>query len=314
MPTDFPLHFTRLQDVAVVSVEGADATGFLQAQLSRDLRLVGEDEFGLGAWHSPSGRVWAVFRLLRIEAGWLLVSDRDGLAETVASLSRYVLRDEVRIQEAVELQVAALAGNAERWLSDSGVALGANAGRCTSAFGFEWLRIGAELLHVIGERSALARIGADLPPADADVAIAAEIALGLPSLATPLRDRFVPQMLNLDLLGALDEDKGCYPGQEVIARTRNLGAVKRRMQRFSSLSTRVPAPGAVLVDGRGEAAGEVVRAAASGAGIELLGIVRLAALEGALYCAEDTAAQLRHEPLPYDAAITRPPASDAGTE
>ena len=135
-----------------------------------------------------------------------------------------------------------------------------------------------------------------MPRAPADEAALAEIELGIPAIGLPLVEHFVPQMLNLDLLDALSFDKGCYPGQEVIARVHHLGSVKRRMRRYACSSAAAPSAGTAVLDGAGTAAGEVVRSAGAAETAELLAVVDQAAARGVL---KVDGAGLRELPLPY---------------
>ena len=127
-----------------------------------------------------------------------------------------------------------------------------------------------------------------------------EVSLGLPRLTPALQSRFIPQMLNLDLLGALDDNKGCYPGQEVIARIQNLGTVKRRMVRFSTDLSRVPEIGTAIMDETGATVGEVIRAAVVDGNVEFLAVTQLDSIDRTLNCEADRAVALHVEPLPYE--------------
>ncbi len=305
-----------LSHTAVLTVGGDDATEFLQAQLSCDVLELSEKSFALGAWHSPSGKVKAIVRLVRTDRRWLLMTTRESATKTVAGLSRFVLRDDVALSDESERWgVFALIGDSSHWLAREGVELDRETGQRAAGAGLEWLRIGPELVHVLGPHDALRALAARLPESSEDSAVAAEISLGIPMLPDDLSERFVPQMLNLDLLGALDAGKGCYPGQEIIARTQNLGSVKRRTQRFSSKSGTPPKPGSPVVDESGQSVGEVLRAATTEHGIELLAVVRLASLESPLYLESEPDSPLRHESLPYNDRLSLSPrASDEETE
>ena len=162
------------------------------------------------------------------------------------------------------------------------------------------VRLGSALWQVIGPREAVDAFGADLPRASERDAPLAEIRLGLPAVGAPVVEHFVAQMLNLDLLDAVSFDKGCYPGQEVIARVRHLGSVKRRMRRYACDAETPPAPGAAVVTAGAANVGEVVRAERAERGTELLAVVEHSAL-GAL--AAD-GARLRELPLPYAVPTT----------
>jgi folate-binding protein YgfZ len=131
-----------------------------------------------------------------------------------------------------------------------------------------------------------------VPPAAAALA---EIRLGLPAITPPLVDRFVAQMLNLDALGATVFDKGCYPGQEVVARVHNLGEVKRRARRYAATGP-PPAIGVAVAAPSGDAVGEVVRSAPAPGGCELLAVIDHAATDGALAVGGNVLHEL---PLPF---------------
>src|SRR5690606_39183642 len=129
---------------------------------------------------------------------------------------------------------AALVGDVEALLAARGVALGPAPGDAACAADADWIRIGPELTHVVGPEAAIEALRTALPEAPEALATLAEIELGLPAVPPALAGHYVAQMLNLDVLDAVAFDKGCFPGQEVIARTHNLGAVKRRLRRFSA--------------------------------------------------------------------------------
>ena len=129
----------------------------------------------------------------------------------------------------------------------------------------------------------------------------AEIRAGLPQVMTETHEQFVAQMLNLDVLGGISFNKGCYTGQEIIARAHFRGTVKRRMFRFEASCT-APAPGTKVLS-KGETAGEVVMAANDGTRCELLAVISLAASEAALSLVS-TDTPLKALPLPYSLPAT----------
>ncbi len=290
-----------MSGLGFIRVEGADAETFLDGQLSRKIHGLSPDQAPLAAWHSAAGRVKAIFRVLRIGADWLLVTDNDLAAAVTADLRRFVLRAAVNISDDGDRwRAAALIGATDSWLDRHAIGLGHDPGQRVSANGLSWLRVGPQLVHVIGAEAATTKLEAELPRGASGDAAVAEISLGLPRLTLALQDRYIPQMLNLDLLGALDEDKGCYPGQEIIARTQNLGAVKRRMIRFSADLSRVPGIGTVLLNESGTAVGDVVRSSKSTDKLEILAVTRLDCVDQQLVSEVERNVPLRRESLPYE--------------
>ncbi|HKU15805.1 MAG TPA: hypothetical protein VJQ52_15525 [Steroidobacteraceae bacterium] len=125
----------------------------------------------------------------------------------------------------------------------------------------------------------------------------AGIRAGLPQVYPQTHEAFIAQMLNLDLLGGVDFEKGCYTGQEIIARTHFRGAIKRRMFRFGC-TTPPPVPGTRILAGE-QHAGDVVDAAATGDGCELLAVISLAQQDAGLELEANRGAMLQKLPLPY---------------
>lgn len=290
-----------LSGLEFIRVEGADAESFLHGQLSQKIHGLGPDQAPLAAWHSAAGRVKAIFRVLRMGEAWLLVTDNDLAAAVAADLRRFVLRAAVTItDDGDRWQAAALIGATDSWLARHDIVLGHDSGQRVSAKELSWLRIGPQLVHVIGPKAAVTKLEAELPQGGSGDAAAAEISLGLPRLTPELQDQFIPQMLNLDLLGALDQSKGCYPGQEIIARTQNLGSVKRRMIRFSAAMSRVPGIGTVILNEAGAAVGDVIRTSKAADKLEILAVTRLDCLDQPLVSEVERSVPLRREPLPYE--------------
>jgi tRNA-modifying protein YgfZ len=297
-----PPMYCRLSAFACVVVRGADAEDFLRRQLTQNPPGSGDARFALAAWNDAKGRVRALFLVARLEDELLLVAERDGLDAVLAKLRMFVLRSAVELVETDALAVAAVLGDAAALLTSRGVGALAERGAAWDTEGLLWLRLGPQLLRVIGPPGELDRLGERLETAAADRADLAEIRLGLPRLGSALAERYVPQMLNLDRLDAVAFDKGCYPGQEVVARLHHLGSVKRRLQRFigGDPAAAPLLPGTPLVDARGAVVGEVLRAARSDGELELLAVAQLDAAAHTLFLAAEGGPPLRPGPLPGD--------------
>jgi tRNA-modifying protein YgfZ len=225
-----------LDSLGVLRARGADAASFLQGQLSNDLRLLGAERALLAGYHSPQGRTIALLRVLELAPGDLIALLPRELAGVVAArMSKFILRAKVKlVDESAAWSIAGLVAAAP-----PGAAPPAALNAVTRADGSISVCVGAEPARWL---AAQPRAAALAPRADATAMTAADwerlaIASGEPEVYAATSEEFVAQMLNLDVLGAIAYDKGCYTGQEVIARAHYRGRVKRRLQRFV---TRVP--------------------------------------------------------------------------
>lgn len=274
----------ELDDLGALRISGGDAARFLQGQLSNDLGRVSAERSALAGLHNPQGRTIALLRIVQLAPDDFLALLPRELAATVASrLVKYVLRAKVRVSdESQSWRITGLISSglgAATALRSPEAASGPLSGfPCTSG---EQRRRGATVVICIGEQPARwllitpAAEAAAGDPAAAQSAIASahcvparrevwrqlDIIAGLPQVYGATSEEFVAQMLNLDVVGAIAFDKGCYTGQEVIARAHYRGRVKRRLQRFRS---RVPVdlkPGdsGELRDGRAFKVVEAVR-------------------------------------------------------
>lgn len=240
-----------LESLRALAVAGPDARGFLQSQLSADLDEVSATSGQFSAWHDPKGRVLAIFRVLPWRESFLLVMN-SRLVETVRQrLGLFVLRSRVTLEPGPP--VFGLAGlGTDAALAAQGLAPGdellAAAWNATAST----LRVPAGWL-IVGD------LGAGANAAASVAWDYAEVAAGIPEIYPETSGQFVAQMLNLDQIGAVSFTKGCYPGQEIVARAHHLGRVKRRARLFRARGG-PPAPGFTLSDG----GGLVVRAAAAG--------------------------------------------------
>jgi len=287
-------------DLGVLRVRGADLVPFLQGQLSQDIARLAPASSLLAGYHNPQGRVIALLRLVLLAPGdvWLLLP-RELAAGVAARLSKFILRSKVRIaDESAHWQVTAMVPDANAPGAMPG--LPATEGALATSGDSHLVCVGTQpprflLIAPAGAAGALPR---GCTPAEARAWARLEIAAGVPQVFAPTSEEFVAQMLNLDVLGAIAFDKGCYTGQEVIARAHYRGRVKRRMQRFAAHTASELAPGTagVLSDGRPF---KVVQAVAeSGGRTEFLAVVPLAPPEHAETVQEPPAVRLAAEPLP----------------
>jgi tRNA-modifying protein YgfZ len=253
----------KLTALGALSVRGPEAREFLQRQLSSDLDEVSGTQGQFSGWHDPKGRVLAFFRILPAPDGFRLVMHA-ALVESIARRLRlYVLRARVEIEPAPAVLGLAADGDAPASLGETLLESGPLAAFSSPAF---------STLRLPGQAGWLVVGDPGLPAAtDAGAEAAwqrAELEAGLPEVYPATSGAFVAQMINLDRLGAVSFTKGCFPGQEIVARAHHLGRVKRRARLFRAPGP-APAPGESLADSRGT----VVRTADSDDGCLLLAVV-----------------------------------------
>jgi hypothetical protein len=288
--------FCLLPETAIIEIRGTDAQRFLQAQLGIDVMTLSGNRAPLGGWHNPRGRLRALLRIVRLDSSWLLLLPRSQQANILNKLAMYVLRADVQLNGSTQLRVAALLGDASAWLAKYCPGLEAEASAIASAGDASCIRLGAQLYQLVGTQDALTALTNDLETGTEDEFGLAEIEMGVPSVEAAVAEQYLPQMLNLDLLGAMSFNKGCYPGQEVVARTHNLGSVKRRMRRFAASAGIHVIVGENIESQDGAVVGNVLSAAQDGERTQLLAVVRLEALGAPLLV---RGAPLQELPLPY---------------
>jgi folate-binding protein YgfZ len=242
--------------LGVIRVAGVDAARFLQGQLSADVEKIAPGAGALAGLHNPQGRVVALLALVRPGAEEILAAlPRELVDAVVLRFRKYVLRAKVRIDDA-----------SAEWRA---VGIESMASDVVTSTGVPSLAWGSRRLALVPTGNADSLVS---DPAAAARWSAADVAEGLPQVYAATSESFVAQMLNLDLLGAIAFDKGCYTGQEVIARAHYRGRVKRRLQRWTHGATQPLAPGAAARSPDGRALVVVRTAPAGSAGGEVLAI------------------------------------------
>jgi folate-binding protein YgfZ len=266
----------RLARYGMLSVSGDDARAFLHAQLTSDVEHLTPRRAALAGWCSAKGRLLASFLVVARADDFLLQLARD-LAPAVAKrLSMFILRSKVKLQDASDswVQLGLWGERAAARLAQAGFDVPEAPFAAGARGAVTAVRHGPGrylLLAPAAEAAAFEReIGAQV--AGEQAWALEEIRAGRPLISAATQDLFVPQMVNLEALGAVDFHKGCYPGQEIVARAQYRGQLKRRMVR-----ARVPAGAAARPGGELPGDGIVVDAA----GGEMLAVVPIggAALE-----------------------------------
>jgi len=215
-----------LTHLGVIRVEGEDAAKFIHGQLTQDFSLLGQDTARLAAFCNAKGRMQASFiGLKRPDSAILLVCSKDLLAATLKRLSMFVLRAKARLSDAsAQYQLYGVAGSA----MDAGAAAAAPWAKREaqgSAIINLYPSMGAARQLWISPAGAAPPTGA---PLSEDLWAWSEVRSGVATLTQPVFEAFVPQMLNYESVGGVNFKKGCYPGQEVVARSQFRGTLKRR--------------------------------------------------------------------------------------
>jgi tRNA-modifying protein YgfZ len=242
----------RLSRYGLAAVSGEDARDFLHAQLTNDIKHLPPDRAALAGWCSAKGRLLASFLVIPAPQGFLLQLARDLAPAVVKRLSMFVLRSKVKIADASAawaqfgLWNADVAAPDVKWEGDVGT-----------------VRVGERRFLELRPASE----AAPAPTASEAAWTLQEIRAGRPLITAATQDQFVPQMVNFEALGGIDFQKGCYPGQEIVARAQYRGQVKRRM-----VQLRAPA-GTELRPGQEFNGGVVVDSAPGENGAELLAVM-----------------------------------------
>jgi folate-binding protein YgfZ len=246
----------------VVSLDGRDALAFAQAQFMGDVAALADRQWQWNGWLTPKGRVVALFALLRVDAqsAWLLLPDADPV-DFAQRLQRYVFRSKVAIRVRDDLRIGGT-------FSAFSGADGATAAAKGEGFALDLGGAG-------GARTLFVGAAAGAPREDADALArwsAFDLDHGLPRLPASQSEQWTPQQLSLERLRAYSVKKGCYPGQEIVARTHFLGQAKRGLALFEADAPL--AAGAQVLDGE-RAAGTVVCAADAAGRHRALAVVAL---------------------------------------
>ena len=286
--------------LGVLRVEGEEASRFLQGQLTQDFALLGRGEARLAAFCTAKGRMQASFvGFRRSPADILLVMSRDILAPTLKRLSMFVLRAKAKLSDATaEFTLYGLAGQP--------------AGELGPTLGPPWTHVQLGDAHVVrlypaeGQTRSLwvAPVGRPAPPGPAlshDIWQWGEVRSGVATITAPVVEAFVPQMINYESVGGVNFKKGCYPGQEVVARSQFRGTLKRRAWLAHSQEPMQIAGEIFHEADSSQPAGVVAQAAVSphGGWDAIVSIQIAAAGGGRLTCGSPQGPDLQIQPPPY---------------
>lgn len=274
----------ELKRLGLLSCTGDEAREFLHAQLTSDISGLAANHARRAGWCSAKGRLLATFLVVPHAQGFLLQLSRD-LAPAIAKrLSMFILRAKAKLTDASEawVQVGLWGPGAAERLEALGLAAPAAELEIAQSADAVVVRVAQQRFVLALPAAQRERVLGTLSDADDEAWALEEIRGGRPLVVKATQDLFVPQMVNLERLGAVDFKKGCYPGQEIVARTQYRGVLKRRMVRARVAAAATPGNDLYATDLPGQASGTVVNAApAPEGGSELLAVVQISSLESA---------------------------------
>lgn len=302
-----------LSFLGIISVTGEDAESFLQGQLTNDVRDVSESHWQMNSLCNPKGRMLCSFRLFKMGDNYYLQLPRENAQRLIKRLRMFVLMSKVTLSDVSdELVQIGLAGDcAESIINQQFTKL-------PSVVGGVFCEKNLVVLRLPGDRPRFELVGQvndliplwekfmsqNTSPADPEFWSLLDIRAGIPTITGSTAEAFVPQMTNMQLIDGLSFTKGCYTGQEIVARMKYLGKLKRRMYLAHVQSDIPPQPGEELLSSgseSGQGAGKVVSAAASPTGgYEMLTVVEIDSFErDDLHLKNSNGPKLHFRPLPY---------------
>jgi len=277
-----------LSQFGSIKVSGEEAQKFLQNLLSNDISAVNAKSAQLSSFNSPKGRMLASFLIWQQGADYCLQLPRSLSVAMHKKLSMYVLRAKVKVSDASDevvclglsgKEAAKLIENNFNALPDRDWAVLQHDTACVIRMAADRFLISTTVPHATELWASLNKTAQMAGSASWDWL---NIRAGLPVITPATQEQFVLQMTNLDVLGGVSFTKGCYPGQEIVARTHYLGKQKRRMFLAHVESETIPAAGSELFSTEmpGQACGMVMNTcAAPGGGYDLLAVMQISSYE-----------------------------------
>ncbi|RRV28208.1 folate-binding protein [Pseudomonas sp. o96-267] len=298
-------YFTLLDHEGLLAVRGADAAKFLQGQVTCNLNYLSASQSSLGARCTPKGRMLSSFRIVPVEDGYLLAMARELIESQQTDLQKYAVFSKSKLSDESAAWVRFGLAGGDAVLGELGLQLGSASDSITCAGPLIAVRLSdgrAELWAPAAETEQLqGRLAAALPQAPLNDWLLAQVRAGVGQVFGATRELFIPQMINLQALGGVSFKKGCYTGQEIVARMQYLGKLKRRLQRLRLAGSELPAVGVELFSPvHGSSVGEVVLAAQAGDAIELLAVLQEDAVnDGRIHLGSSEGPTLTLLDLPY---------------
>lgn len=242
-------------ELGLILVNGEDATSFLQNQFSNDINSIDENCFQLSSYSTPKGRMLGIFRIVKIETGYILIMPMSILPNVMQRLQMFVVKAKVTLADASAHFASFAIQTAQQSIIEN-IMLPREPGKVFQSDSLISLNLGEVDgqsrfllldLSVDEAKSIWTNFNELLNVSPFDSWRLSDIKAGMPVIYPPTSEEFVAQMSNLNLLGGVNFKKGCYPGQEIVARMQYLGKLKRRMFLAQLSTDNSPEPGDDLV-------------------------------------------------------------------
>lgn len=307
-----------LSGLGCIRITGEDAGEFLQGQFSNDVKLLDDTNSQLSSYCNPKGRMLAAFRLYRLDDTFYMLLPADTLDAALKRLRMFVLMSKVTLEDCStdKICIGISGPNAESQLQQQFGDAPKQDNALLSCHGVELLRIaGPHARYILcGSLSDIQQTWLALAATCTSVGQMAwkllDIEVGQPNIYASTVEAFIPQMVNLHAISGVSFSKGCYPGQEIVARMHYLGKLKRRMYRAHIETDTSPQPGDEIFSAAsesGQGAGRIVEASpAAEGGYEVLAVVQIASAEGNdVHLQSATGPKLQFSDLPYEVPLVR---------
>ena len=247
--------FCDLSHFGIIAAYGEDVVEFLQSQFTNDINEIDETHSQLSALCSPKGRMLCNFRIFRRENTYYLVLPYELLEAALSRLRMFVLRSRVTLEDASDalMGIGASGNKMIEHLGDIAGKLPENIDDAIDYKDYTIIRVAGVVprFEIYGLLDPMKKLWQALDvhatPVGANVWELLNIQAGIPVITAGSIDAYVPQMANMQLINGVSFSKGCYPGQEIVARMHYLGKLKRRMYRIGFDAPEAPATGTPLV-------------------------------------------------------------------
>jgi len=304
---------TDLSHEGLIGVEGADTIAFLQGQFTCDIHEVGTNMSRLGAWCNPKGRVRVNFRVFQRAEGFYLALPAECVENTCQQLRKYILRSKVTLRNASGewIRIGCSGPAIEEELRQVFLTLPSEPDQVIQEGTTTVIRLRGSFprFEILGDSDTLTKVWNILKKANT-VSIGAsawstlEVLSGVPVITQVTTEAFVPHMLNLPEIGAVSFRKGCYTGQEIVARTQYLGKSKRRLYLAWIPPQESPRPGDPLwtpAEGEEQNPGQIVNVApAPEGGFLVLAVIAVAdAQQGEIHLRDQNGCLLKIRVFSY---------------